>query len=145
MISNCNIITLPKIHNRSGNITALNNGVDLPFDVRRVYYLYDIPGGESRGGHAHKALQQLIVAVSGSFDVTLDDGTDQKTCSLNRPYYGLYVVPGIWRELSNFSSGAVCLVLASAEYDEKDYIRKYDDFVAYRKDILNNKLPEKQP
>jgi len=145
MIYNCNIITLPKIHNRSGNITALNNGVDLPFDVRRVYYLYDIPGGESRGGHAHKALQQLIVAVSGSFDVTLDDGTDQKTCSLNRPYYGLYVVPGIWRELSNFSSGAVCLVLASAEYDETDYIRKYDDFVAYRKDILNNKLPEKQP
>ena len=132
-IYNCNVITLPKIHNRAGNITALNNSVDLPFDVRRVYYLYDIPGGEVRGGHAHKALHQLIVAVSGSFDISLGDGLDEKMISLNRPYYGLYVVPGIWRELSNFSSGAICLVLASHEYDENDYIREYSQFINWKK------------
>ena len=129
IIYNCEVLTLPKIHNRAGNITALNNLIDLPFNIRRVYYLYDIPGGEIRGGHAHKELQQLIVAVSGSFDVTLEDGLNKKTVSLNRSYYGLHVIPGIWRELSNFSSGAVCLVLASHEYDENDYIRDYDEFL----------------
>lgn len=127
-IYNCNVFTLPKVHNRAGNITALNNSVDLPFDVQRVYYLYDIPGGELRGGHAHKELQQLIIAVSGSFDITLDDGMNKKTVSLNRPYYGLHVIPGIWRELSNFSSGAICLVLASHVYDESDYIRDYSQY-----------------
>jgi len=132
-IYNCNVFILPKIHNRSGNITALNNSTDLPFNIQRVYYLYDIPGGELRGGHAHKELHQLIVAVSGSFDITLDDGLNKKTVSLNRPYYGLHVIPGIWRELSNFSSGAVCLVLASHKYDENDYIRNYSDFINLKK------------
>ena len=132
-IYNCNVLTLPKVHNRAGNITALNNSMDLPFDIQRVYYLYDIPGGELRGGHAHKELHQLIIAVSGSFDITLDDGTNKKTVSLNRPYYGLYVIPGIWRELSNFSSGAICLVMASRKYDENDYIRDYSYFVSWKK------------
>lgn len=132
-IFDCNVLILPKIHNRAGNITALSNSVDLPFDVNRVYYLYDIPGGELRGGHAHKELHQLIVAVSGSFDITLDDGMNRKTVSLNRPYYGLLVTPGIWRELSNFSSGAICLVLASHKYDENDYIRDYSQFINWKK------------
>jgi len=135
-IYNCNILTLPKIHNRSGNITSLNNSIDLPFDIRRIYYLYDIPGGGLRGGHAHKELYQLIVAVSGSFEITLDDGLNKKTVSLNQPYYGLQIIPGIWRELSNFSSGAICLVLASLPYNEKDYIRDYKEFVKIK---LNEK------
>ena len=132
-IYNCNVFTLPKIHNRAGNITALNNSVDLPFDVHRVFYLYDIPGGELRGGHAHKELHQMIIAVSGSFDVTLDDGQNKKTVSLNRPYYGLHLIPGIWGELSNFSSGAICLVLTSHIYDESDYIRNYSEFLKWKK------------
>jgi hypothetical protein len=132
IIYNCNVLTLPKIHNRAGNITALNNFVDLPFDINRVYYLYDIPGGEVRGGHAHKELQQLIIAVSGSFDITIDDGHNKKTISLNRPYYGLHIIPGIWRDLSNFSSGAICLVLASHKYDAGDYIRDYSEFLKYK-------------
>ena len=132
-IYNCNVLALPKIHNRAGNITALNNSADLPFDVRRVYYLYDIPGGELRGGHAHKELQQMIIAVSGSFDITLDDGLNKKTVSLNRSYFGLHVIPGIWRDLSNFSSGAVCLVLASHKYDENDYIRDYNEFLKIKR------------
>lgn len=127
-IYNCSIIQLPKIHNRAGNITALENNVTVPFEVKRVYYLYDIPGGEDRGGHAHKELQQFIVAVSGAFDVLLDDGTNKKIIHLDRPYIGLHIVPGIWRELLNFSSGSVCLVLASHIYSEKDYLRKYDEF-----------------
>jgi len=134
-IYNCNVLTLPKIHNRAGNITALNNSMDLPFDIHRVYYLYDIPGGVLRGGHAHKELQQLIIAVSGSFDIILDDGLNKKTVFLNRPYYGLHIIPGIWRELNNFSSGAICLVMASLEYDEKDYIRAYEDFLTYKSNI----------
>jgi len=132
-VFNCNVITLPKIHNRAGNITALNNSLDIPFDINRVYYLYDVPGGESRGGHAHKELQQLIVAVSGSFDITLDDGTNKKTISLNRSYYGLHIIPGIWRDLSNFSSGAVCLVMASHKYDANDYIRDYNEFLKLKR------------
>ena len=132
-VFNCNVLTLPKIHNRAGNITALNNSVDIPFDVNRVYYLYDVPGGEDRGGHAHKELQQLIVAVSGSFDITIDDGRNKKTISLNRPYYGLHIIPGIWRDLTNFSSGAICLVLASHKYDANDYIRSYEEFIKMKK------------
>ncbi|GHT61838.1 dTDP-6-deoxy-3,4-keto-hexulose isomerase [Bacteroidia bacterium] len=128
-VFNCNVLTLPKIHNRAGNITALNNSMDIPFDINRVYYLYDVPGGEDRGGHAHKELQQLIVAVSGSFDITIDDGCNKKTVSLNRPYYGLHIIPGIWRDLTNFSSGAICLVLASHRYDANDYIRNYNEFI----------------
>lgn len=124
----CNIIPLNKIHNRAGNITIVEGQHNVPFDIKRVYYLYDIPGGEDRGGHAHKELQQLIVAASGSFNVLLDDGRNKKIITLNRPDYGLIVVPGIWRELMEFSSGAVCLVLASELYNENDYYRDYSIF-----------------
>ena len=128
-IYNCNVMDLSKIHNPSGNITIVQSDSDLPFRVKRVYYLYDVPGGSERGGHAHKMLQQLIVAASGSFDVILDDGFMKKTVHLNRPNYGLMVVPGIWREIINFSSGAICLVLASDLYNPFDYIRNYQEFI----------------
>ena len=132
-ISDCRIIELDKHHSdRKGNLSVVEDGKDVPFSVKRVYYLYDVPGGESRGGHAHKALRQLIVAVSGSFSVTLDDGKDKKTFVMNRPYQGLLVVPGIWRTLDDFSSGAVCLVLASEKYDEADYLRDYEEFLNYK-------------
>jgi hypothetical protein len=131
-IYDCSIIQLNKIHNRSGNITSVENKISIPFSVKRIYYLYDVPGGAQRGGHAHKELQQLIVAASGCFDVVLDDGNNKKIVELNRPYYGLHVVPGIWRELINFSSGAICLVMASEIYSKNDYIRDYDDFLRYR-------------
>jgi len=124
----CVILPLNKIHNRSGNITIVEGQKNVPFDIKRIYYLYDIPGGEDRGGHAHKELFQLIVAASGSFDVLLDDGINKKIVKLNRPNYGLLVVPGIWRELFEFSSGSVCMVLASHKYDENDYIREYEKF-----------------
>jgi hypothetical protein len=124
----CNVVELVKIHNPAGNITIIQNGGREPFDIKRVYYLYDVPGGSERGGHAHKALHQLIVAASGSFDVILDDGRNKKIIQLNRPNFGLLVVPGIWREIVNFSSGAICLVLASEKYREEDYIRDYNDF-----------------
>ncbi|MBB5647485.1 sugar 3,4-ketoisomerase [Pedobacter cryoconitis] len=127
-VFNCNVLELPKILNRSGNITAINNTDEIPFSIKRVYYLYDVPGGETRGGHAHRNLYQLIVAASGSFDIVINDGKNKKTITLNRPNYGLYVTPGIWRELENFSSGAVLLVLASLPYDENDYIRSFDSF-----------------
>lgn len=130
-IHSCCVLELSKIHNRSGNITIVQNGSDLPFDVRRIYYLYDVPSGSERGGHAHKALYQLIVAASGSFDVILDDNRSKKIVQLNRPDFGLLVVPGIWREIVNFSSGAICLVLASAKYQETDYIRDYQEFKDY--------------
>ncbi len=120
---------LSKIHNPSGNITIVQSDSELPFRVKRVYYLYDVPGGSERGGHAHRTLQQLIVAASGSFDVILDDGFMKKTVHLNRPNYGLMVVPGIWREIINFSSGAICLVLASDLYNPSDYIRNYQEFI----------------
>jgi hypothetical protein len=128
------MIELDRHHSdRKGNITVVENRRTVPFEVKRTYYLYDVPGGESRGGHAHRALSQLIVAASGSFTVTLDDGRVKRTFLLNRPYQGLYVVPGIWRTLDDFSSGAVCMVLASEGYDENDYIRDYGDFCEYRK------------
>lgn len=134
-VYDCTIIELDKHHSeRKGNISVVENNLIVPFDVKRVYYLYDIPGGESRGAHAHKELSQFIVAASGSFNVILDDGNIKRTFILNRPYQGLYIVPGIWRDLSEFSSGAVCMVLASEKYDEGDYIRNYDDFIKFRND-----------
>ena len=134
-VYDCAMLELDKHHQERGNITVVENGYTIPFDVKRVYYLYDIPGGESRGGHAHKELHQLIVAVSGSFNVMLDDGNVRRTFTLNRPYQGLLVVPGIWRTLDDFSSGSVCLVLASMLYSETDYIRKYDQFLKYKNEI----------
>ena len=133
-VYDCTIIELDK-HNsdRKGSITVVENHVTVPFEVKRTYYLYDIPGGEERGAHAHKELQQLIVAVSGSFNVTLDDGNVKRTFTLNRPYQGLLVVPGIWRTLDDFSSGSVCLVLASMVYDAADYIRDYSEYLKYKK------------
>ena len=131
-VFDCSVLPLPKISNRQGNITPVENGITLPFDVKRVYYLYDIPAGENRGEHAHHNLESVIVAVSGSFDVTLDDGKSRKTISLNRPFLGLNIKPGIWRELSNFSSGAICLVLASQLHSDDDYIRNYEDYLSFR-------------
>ncbi|MCG8431702.1 MAG: FdtA/QdtA family cupin domain-containing protein [Candidatus Omnitrophica bacterium] len=125
----CSVVFLSKVHNRAGNITAIENNKSIPFDIRRVYYLYDVPGGEERGGHAHYELQQFVVALSGAFDVLLDDGTNKKVIHLDRPFVGLHITTGIWRELLNFSSGSVCLVLASHKYDEADYIRDYDTFL----------------
>ena len=133
-VYDCTVIELDKHHSdRKGNITVVENKEDIPFEVRRTYYLYDVPGGESRGGHVHRELSQLIIAASGSFTVTLDDGKVKRTFVLNRPYQGLYIVPGIWRTLDDFSTGAVCLVLASHGYDEADYIRDYDEFIKYKK------------
>ena len=132
-VFDCSMVELDKHHSdRKGNLTVVENGVTLPFDVKRVYYLYDIPGGESRGSHAHKELEQLIVAASGSFKVTLDDGKVKRTFFLNRPYQGLNVKPGMWRDLEDFSSGAVCMVLASEVYQAEDYIRDYDEFLKFR-------------
>jgi len=131
-IHSCNIINLPKIQDPRGNLTFVESGTHIPFAIRRVYYLYDIPGGSERGGHAHKALQQLIIALSGSFDVVLDDGRAKKRVHLNRPYCGLYVCPMVWRELDNFSSGAVCMVLASNKYEAEDYYRVYEEFIDFK-------------
>ena len=131
-IDNCKIVELPKITDPRGNLTFIEGGDHIPFDIQRVYYLYDVPGGAERGGHAHKGLHQLIIAMSGSFDVVLDDGKQKKRVHLARSYYGLYVCPMIWRELDNFSSGSVCMVLASNKYDEADYYRNYIDFMKDR-------------
>lgn len=128
-LERCHLIDLPKISDPRGNLTFIEGSRHVPFDIRRVYYLYDVPGGSERGGHAHKALHQLIVAMSGSFDVVLDDGKAKRRFHLNRSYHGLYVCPMVWRELDNFSSGSVCMVLASNLYDEDDYYRDYGQFM----------------
>ena len=125
----CQLISFPKISDPRGNLTFIEGGNHIPFDIKRVYYLYDVPGGSERGGHAHKMLHQVIIAMSGSFDVVFDDGKDKKRVHLNRSYSGLYVCPMIWRELDNFSSGSVCMVLASEHYDEADYFRDYQQFL----------------
>ncbi len=136
-VFDCTIIELDKHHSdRKGNLTVIQNGSTLPFDVKRVYYIYDVPGGENRGAHAHKELYQLIVAASGSFTVTLDDGHNKRSFFLNRPYQGLLVKPGLWRDLVDFSSGSVAMVLASDVYKREDYIRDYNDFVRYRQSLI---------
>jgi hypothetical protein len=132
-LSDCKFIDLPKIEDARGNLTFIEGMNHIPFDIKRVYYLYDVPGGSDRGEHAHKGLHQFMVAMSGSFDVVLDDGTEKKRFHLNRSYYGIYICPMMWRYLDNFSSGAVCMVLASAPYSETDYIRDYDEFLTAAK------------
>jgi hypothetical protein len=130
----CSIITLPKIPNRAGNITVVDhNDLQLPFNVKRIFYLYDIPGGESRGAHAHKQCHQLLIAASGSFEVLLDDGKVKRQIQLNQANIGLHIPPGIWASELNFSSGSICLTLASHTYNEKDYIRSYDEYLNYIK------------
>lgn len=132
-LNDCRILELPKIHDPRGNLTFIEGDIHVPFGIQRVYYLYDVPGGADRGAHAHRNLHQFIVAMSGSFDVVLDDGVDQRRFHLNRSYFGLYVCPMMWRYLDNFSSGAVCMVLASSRYSESDYIRDHDEFMAAAK------------
>jgi len=129
-ISDLKIIQLPRITDHRGNLTFIESGRHIPFEIKRTYYLYDVPGGATRAGHGHKALHQLMIAMSGSFDITLDDGLDKKVIHLNRSYNGLYIPPMMWRDLDNFSSGAVCMVLASEFYNEEDYFRNYDDFLS---------------
>jgi len=132
-VFNCSIVELNKIQNRAGNISVIESEKSVPFPLKRVYYLYDVPSDEERGGHAHKALYQLIIAASGSFTITLNDGISKRAFMLNHPNKGLLIIPGIWRELSDFSSGSVCLVLASMLYDADDYIREYNEFLNYKK------------
>ena len=124
----CSVVELPRVQNRAGNITAISNNINIPFDIKRVFYIYDIPGGEDRGAHAHKECHQFLIAASGSFEVELNDGINKRTVTLNRPYYGLHIPPGIWAAEKGFSSGSVCLVLASHKYNEADYIREYEEF-----------------
>ena len=131
-LESCRLVDLPKISDPRGNLTFIEGGGHIPFQIQRVYYLYDVPGGAERGGHAHRDLSQLIIAMAGSFDVIIDDGISKKRYHLNRSYYGLYICPMIWRELDNFSSGSVCMVLASNRYDEADYYRDYDLYRADR-------------
>ncbi|WP_428516035.1 sugar 3,4-ketoisomerase [Roseovarius sp.] len=128
-LSDCRLIDLPKVSDARGNLTFVEGHNHIPFDIKRVYYLYDVPGGADRGEHAHKDLHQFVISMSGSFDLLLDDGFEQKRFQLNRPYYGIYVCPMMWRYLDNFSSGSVCMVLASGPYDEDDYIRDRDEFL----------------
>lgn len=127
-LEDCRTIDLPKVTDARGNLTFVEGHTHVPFDIGRVYYLYDVPGGSERGSHAHKNLHQFVISMSGSFDIVLNDGFNEKRFHLNRSYYGLYICPMIWRTLDNFSSGAVCMVLASEKYDEGDYIRDYDEF-----------------
>jgi dTDP-4-dehydrorhamnose 3,5-epimerase-like enzyme len=131
-VFDCSVVTLPQNHKLNGNLTSVTNTAEVPFDIKRVYYLYDVPGGFSRGGHGHKELQQLIVALSGSFDLIVDDGSVKRTFHLSRPNIGVYMPAGLWRELDNFSSGSICFVLASTEYDENDYFREYSEFLTYK-------------
>ena len=130
-VYDCVILPLNKINNRDGNITIVEGGHNIPFDIKRIYYLYDIPGGEDRGAHAHKKCHQVIVAASGSFEVELDDGVNRRTVLLNRPHFGLHIPPGIWAKEKGFSSGAICLVFASHKYDERDYLREYAQYLTY--------------
>ena len=132
-VYDCSMIELPRIYNRRGNLTPVHEYEDIPFKIERVFYLYDIPGGEDRGAHAHKECHQFLIAASGSFEIVLDDGKNKRTVVLNRPYYGLHIPPGIWAAEHGFSSGSICLVLTSHKYDEKDYIRNYYEFVKYKK------------
>ncbi|MNE41712.1 TDP-4-oxo-6-deoxy-alpha-D-glucose-3,4-oxoisomerase [compost metagenome] len=132
-VEDCVIIDLPKIHSEAGNLTFLDNNKNIPFEIKRIYYLYDVPMGSERGGHAHYELEQYLVAASGSFTVVLDDGKQKKTIFLNSPSKALHLRKGIWREIENFSSGSICLVLASHVYEESDYIREYEDFIKFRK------------
>jgi len=131
-VYDCSIIELPRMHNRAGNITPITSNFNIPFDIKRIFYIYDIPGGEDRGAHAHKECHQFLIAASGSFDIELDDGTNKRTITLNLPYYGIHIPPGIWAAEKGFSSGSVCLVLASQKYDEIDYIREYSNFISIR-------------
>lgn len=135
-VFNCSVLEIGKVHNKSGNITVVENNKNIPFEVKRIYYLYDVPSGENRGGHAHYELEQYIIAASGSFDVILDDGTNKKRVTLNNPNIALHIKPGLWRELENFSSGSICMVLASQKYKEKDYIRDYNEFLKEKNAIL---------
>lgn len=128
-VSDCPVIELPKIENRSGNLTSIQNSIEIPFDIKRIFYLYDIPGGKDRGAHAHIECHQFLIAGSGSFDVLLDDGKSKKLVTLNQPYRGLHIPPGIWASEINFSSGSICLVLASHKYEENDYLRNYKEFL----------------
>lgn len=130
-VYDCSVIDLPKIENRSGNITPIQGLVNVPFDIKRIFYSYDIPGGEARGAHAHKECHQFLIAASGSYEVVLDDGTNKRTILLNRPFYGLHIPPGIWAAEQGFSSGSICLVLASHGYEETDYIRNYSDYLSF--------------
>lgn len=131
-IYDCMLLTLPKNHQLNGNLTSITNSKEVPFDIKRIYYLYDVPGGNSRGGHAHKDLHQIMIALSGSFTVTLDDGNLKRSFLLNQPYQGLLIPPGLWRDLDNFSSGSICMVLASELYDEEDYFRDYEKFIEWK-------------
>jgi len=134
-VYDCSVIELPKIQNRSGNITPVSNSQEVPFDVKRVFYIYDIPGGEDRGAHAHKACHQFLIAASGSFEIELDDGNIKRTVMLNRPYFGLHIPPGVWAAEKGFSSGAICLVLTSHLYDATDYLRDYSEFLSFKNEI----------
>ena len=131
-VYDCSLVELPKNENRAGNLTPVHSNLNIPFAIKRVFYSYDIPGGEARGAHAHKKCHQLLIAASGSFEVVLDDGVNKRTVLLNRPFYGLHIPPGIWASEQGFSSGSICLVLASNKYDEVDYIRNYNDFLEYK-------------
>ena len=131
-VFDCSIIEMPRHKNRAGNISIVENNINVPFEVKRVFYIYDIPGGEDRGAHAHKECHQFLIAASGSFEIEMGDGVNKRTVVLNRPFYGLHLPPGIWAAEKGFSSGAICLVLASERYQETDYIREYQDFLNYR-------------
>ena len=132
-IFNCNLVELQKIKNRAGNLSVVENSNSIPFDIARVYYIYDVPGGSDRGGHAHKDLEQYVIAVSGAFDIQLDDGKNKKTVRLDRPFLAPHIKKGIWRETRNFTSGAICMVIASHKYDREDYIHDYKDFLKFRR------------
>ena len=134
-VYDCSIIEMPRLKNRAGNISIVENQDNLPFDVKRIFYIYDIPGGEDRGAHAHKECHQFLIAVNGSFEIEMDDGVNKRTVQLNRPYYGLHIPPGIWAAEKGFSSGAICLVLASEGFDEKDYIRDYNNFIKIKNEF----------